>query len=269
MQLVTCRAIVAACVAVLLAGGNVAFARPSHYHHSAHRSAHHHHHYARHNHARHVRDYVEAPTANYIIPGRERRRNTRSMDRASALPSGFAQRASITTAWRGRALCLMRAPRSAVSAAVRSSPTLAVISAPTQPVWRSLWCGAFMDKVLRETGHRGGGNLAKGYLHYGQRVAGPQVGAIAVMGRRGGGHVGVVSGVDESGNPIIISGNHNRTVAESRIHVAASWLTSCRAADNGSRRSHLRAPRLPTAIFKIVIRTAAEPEAASQRDRPS
>ena len=80
---------------------------------------------------------------------------------------------------------------------------------------RSLWCGAFMDKVLRETGHRGGGNLALGYLRYGHRVSGPQVGAIAVMGRRGGGHVGVVSGIDANGNPIIVSGNHNHTVAES------------------------------------------------------
>lgn len=80
---------------------------------------------------------------------------------------------------------------------------------------RSLWCGAFMDKVLRDTGHRGGGNLARGYLRYGTRVSGPQIGAIAVMGRRGGGHVGVVSGIDANGNPIVISGNHNHTVAES------------------------------------------------------
>jgi uncharacterized protein (TIGR02594 family) len=80
---------------------------------------------------------------------------------------------------------------------------------------RSLWCGAFMDMVLKQTGHKGGGNLARAYAKYGRRVWGPQVGAIAVMGRRGGGHVGVVSGVDASGNPIIISGNHNRTVAES------------------------------------------------------
>jgi uncharacterized protein (TIGR02594 family) len=86
----------------------------------------------------------------------------------------------------------------------------------TNPTGRgSLWCGAFMDLVLRRTGHRGGGNLAKGYANYGTRVSGPQVGAIAVMGRRGGGHVGVVSGVDANGNPIIVSGNHNRTVAES------------------------------------------------------
>jgi uncharacterized protein (TIGR02594 family) len=80
---------------------------------------------------------------------------------------------------------------------------------------RALWCGAFMDLVLKKNGHAGGGNLAKAYARYGRRVSGPQVGAIAVMNRRGGGHVGVVSGVDANGNPIIISGNHNRTVAES------------------------------------------------------
>lgn len=86
----------------------------------------------------------------------------------------------------------------------------------TNPTGRgSLWCGAFMDMVLKRTGHAGGGNLAKAYAHYGTRVPGPQVGAIAVMGRRGGGHVGVVSGIDPNGNPIIVSGNHNRTVAES------------------------------------------------------
>jgi len=89
---------------------------------------------------------------------------------------------------------------------------------------RSLWCGAFMDLVLKNTGHKGGGNLALGYEHYGTRVDGPQIGAIAVMGRRGGGHVGVVTGIDPSGNPIIVSGNHNNTVAESvypRSRIAA------------------------------------------------
>jgi uncharacterized protein (TIGR02594 family) len=86
----------------------------------------------------------------------------------------------------------------------------------TNPTGRgSLWCGAFMDLVLKRTGHAGGGNLASAYARYGTRVSGPQVGAIAVMGRRGGSHVGVVSGVDPNGNPIIVSGNHNHTVAES------------------------------------------------------
>jgi len=86
----------------------------------------------------------------------------------------------------------------------------------TNPTGRaSEWCGAFMDLVLKRTGHPGGGNLALGYAHYGKRISGPEVGAIAVMGRGGGGHVGVVSGIDPNGNPIIISGNHNHTTAES------------------------------------------------------
>jgi uncharacterized protein (TIGR02594 family) len=80
---------------------------------------------------------------------------------------------------------------------------------------KSLWCGAFMDMVLKKTGHKGGGNLARAYAKYGHRISGPRVGAIAVLARKGGGHVGVVSGIDASGNPIIISGNHNDKVAES------------------------------------------------------
>lgn len=87
----------------------------------------------------------------------------------------------------------------------------------TNPTGRgSLWCARFMNFVLQHTGHTGtGSDMARSFAGYGQRVSGPQVGAIAVMSRgRRGGHVGVVSGVDERGNPIIISGNHNHRVAE-------------------------------------------------------
>ena len=79
-----------------------------------------------------------------------------------------------------------------------------------------LWCARFMNMVLEKTGHRGtGSDMAKSFANYGRRVSEPQVGAIAVMGRRGGGHVGVVSGIDAKGNPIVVSGNHGRRVAES------------------------------------------------------
>lgn len=80
----------------------------------------------------------------------------------------------------------------------------------------SLWCARFMNMVLQRSGHRGtGSDMASSFAHYGQRLSGPQVGAIAVMSRRGGGHVGIVSGIDSSGNPIVVSGNHNHRVAES------------------------------------------------------
>jgi uncharacterized protein (TIGR02594 family) len=79
-----------------------------------------------------------------------------------------------------------------------------------------LWCARFMNMVLQRSGlHGTGSDTARSFASYGQRVSGPQIGAIAVLGRRGGGHVGVVSGIDASGNPIVVSGNHGHRVAES------------------------------------------------------
>ena len=83
----------------------------------------------------------------------------------------------------------------------------------------ALWCARFMNMVLEKSGRRGtGSNMANSFANYGSRVSGPQVGAIAVMSRgKRGGHVGIVSGMDSKGNPIVISGNYNRRVAESVI----------------------------------------------------
>jgi uncharacterized protein (TIGR02594 family) len=79
----------------------------------------------------------------------------------------------------------------------------------------SLWCARFMNMVLQRSGYRGtGSDMAHSFATYGHRVFGPQVGAIAVMSRHGGGHVGVVSGVDEHGNPILVSGNNRNRVVE-------------------------------------------------------
>jgi uncharacterized protein (TIGR02594 family) len=89
----------------------------------------------------------------------------------------------------------------------------------TNPTSRaSLWCARFMNMVLEKTGHSGtGSDLAASFAHYGTRVSGPQVGAIAVMGRRGGGHVGIITGVDAQGNPIMISGNNGNRVREAPV----------------------------------------------------
>ena len=82
----------------------------------------------------------------------------------------------------------------------------------------SLWCARFMNMVLEHTGHHGtGSDMANSFAGYGQRVSGPQVGAIAVMGRRGGGHVGIITGIDASGNPIMISGNNGNRVREAPV----------------------------------------------------
>jgi uncharacterized protein (TIGR02594 family) len=89
----------------------------------------------------------------------------------------------------------------------------------TNPTGRaSLWCARFMNFVLKRVGLNGtSSDMARSFASYGRRVSGPRVGAIAVMGRgRSGGHVGVVSGIDAKGNPIIISGNYGRRVAEAK-----------------------------------------------------
>jgi uncharacterized protein (TIGR02594 family) len=86
----------------------------------------------------------------------------------------------------------------------------------TNPTTRAtLWCARFMNFVLDRLGLPGtASDLAKSFASYGTPLEKPKVGAIAVMNRKGGGHVGVVSGFDKDGDPIIISGNYSRRVAE-------------------------------------------------------
>lgn len=87
----------------------------------------------------------------------------------------------------------------------------------TNPTDRKrLWCATFMNFILARLGYDGtNSDAAKSFAYYGQRISKPRIGAIAVL-RRGqnGGHVGVVTGVDGQGNPIVISGNHNDRVGE-------------------------------------------------------
>ena len=77
-------------------------------------------------------------------------------------------------------------------------------------VRRSLWCAAFMNKLLNGGTHS---DLAASYAHYGRPASAGCVGCIAVTSRRGGGHVGVVTGW-QGNNPVIVSGNHGRRVGE-------------------------------------------------------
>lgn len=74
----------------------------------------------------------------------------------------------------------------------------------------TLWCSAFLRKI---TGASGVDDRALSWESH--RHIAPQVGAVVTMGRRGGGHVGVVSGFTKNGDPIVISGNHGGRVAES------------------------------------------------------
>ena len=119
-------------------------------------------------------------------------------------------------------------PAAAVKPAIRLAPSFAATSNPrwisvaqqykgTNPTGRkSLWCADFLNLVLTRSGMQGtSSSMAKSFASYGQRLPGPKVGAIAVISRgKTAGHVGIVTGIDAGGNPILISGNHNNTVAE-------------------------------------------------------
>jgi len=96
---------------------------------------------------------------------------------------------------------------------------------------KRLWCARFMNFVLAKVGYAGtGSDAAKSFAAYGHRVSGPEIGAIAVLTRgKRGGHVGVVTGIDPHGNPIILSGNHGHSVGEgvySRSRVIAYVMPS-------------------------------------------
>ena len=105
---------------------------------------------------------------------------------------------------------------------------------------KRLWCATFMNLVLAKLGYAGTkSDVARSFLHYGRRLSGPRIGAIAVLTRgKEGGHVGVVTGVDAHRNPILISGNFNRQRRHRRLSARAGDRL-CRA---DRRRARLTRP---------------------------
>jgi uncharacterized protein (TIGR02594 family) len=177
----------AACSLVFVASATPASARPHHHGAGRHVRAHHHHHHRHHiRHSRHRR-FAQAKG----MDARTGRSRATAITRFSVSPAaGFGSSNIVAEARRY----------------IGGNPTGR----------GRLWCARFMNMVLQHSGlHGTGSDMASSFAHFGQRVSGPQIGAIAVMGRRGGGHVGVVSGIDASGNPIVVSGNHGHRVAES------------------------------------------------------
>lgn len=81
--------------------------------------------------------------------------------------------------------------------------------------WRHprLWCAEFMARIAPELARRlENPSWARDWADLPHIK--PRVGAIVVLTRGRGGHVGVVSGFDRHGNPRVISGNHGHRVAE-------------------------------------------------------
>lgn len=84
----------------------------------------------------------------------------------------------------------------------------------TNPTGRArLWCARFLNFVLKRAGYEGtGSDAARSFADYGHRISKPRYGAIAVLRRKGGGHVGIITGIDRHGDLILLSGNHGKSV---------------------------------------------------------
>lgn len=70
-----------------------------------------------------------------------------------------------------------------------------------------LWCADFVNMIVGGSDRR-----AISYVNRGTPAPHGCVNCVAVTKRKGGHHVGIVKGYDQKGNPIMISGNHNRRV---------------------------------------------------------
>jgi surface antigen len=120
-----------------------------------------------------------------------------------------------------------------------------------------------MNLVLAKVGYAGThSDAAKSFAEYGHRVSEPEVGAIAVLTRgKTGGHVGVVSGIDKSGNPIIISGNHGHRVGEA-IYPRTAVIAYVMPSNSGFDTTQLAARSQP------ANQPAGQPNRSASPERP-
>lgn len=75
------------------------------------------------------------------------------------------------------------------------------------------WCAAFVGAMLEDCGIISSRfESAKSYLTWGRSLPQPCLGAIAVLERQGGGHVGFVVGRDGQGRILLLGGNQSDEV---------------------------------------------------------
>lgn len=91
-----------------------------------------------------------------------------------------------------------RRKRHGVQAYGAPSPSIGYsVGMPVRYIAGRLICAVNVGSALAERGIKGTGSaLALSYLHWGHSAGGPVPGAVIVSGRRGGGHVAIVSRVE-------------------------------------------------------------------------
>ena len=86
--------------------------------------------------------------------------------------------------------------------------------------WSSVWCARFMAMIAPEVARKvRNPNLARSWVTLPKAKPVPGVIVVLARGRdQRAGHIGVVKGFDQHGNPRVISGNHNRKVGMAVYH---------------------------------------------------
>ena len=76
------------------------------------------------------------------------------------------------------------------------------------------WCGTFVAAALEGEGIKRPKHWyrAKAWLDWGDHLRDPAVGAVVILDRKGGGHVGFVVGNDEAGRLMVLGGNQGNAV---------------------------------------------------------
>lgn len=104
------------------------------------------------------------------------------------------------------------------------------------------WCGGVMARWMQQAGIQPPAHAyrALSWAKWGAALPGPMLGAVAVLTRKGGGHVGIVTGISANGQEVeLLGGNQDNSVS-------LSWFVTRRV-------TAWRAPvgaKLPTVPIK-------------------
>ena len=97
------------------------------------------------------------------------------------------------------------------------------------------WCGAFLARVCQDCGLDYPDKYAQAaaWASWGQALPGPMQGAVAVLTRSGGGHVGIVTGVSADARYVrLLGGNQGDAVCEAWFQTTrvSAWRRPANAA---------------------------------------
>jgi uncharacterized protein (TIGR02594 family) len=115
------------------------------------------------------------------------------------------------------------------------------------------WCGGAMAKWVSEAGHAYPKRFYRAltWADWGNAAPGPRLGAVAVLTRKGGGHVGIVTAITANGSHVrLFGGNQNDAVNE-------AWFPASRVTAYRLPSGVTSAPRAPVAELGSISTSEA------------